>query len=64
MLRNRVRNQNESKSRLTFVVIASIIGVVLGTSACGTQNGANDHARVTLPRPAHWNSPPVNSLVT
>ena len=41
MLRNRVRNQNESKSRLTFVVIASIIGVVLGTSACGTQNGAN-----------------------
>jgi hypothetical protein len=23
-----------------------------------------DHARVTLPRPAHWNSPPVNSLVT
>jgi hypothetical protein len=23
-----------------------------------------DHARVTLPRPAHWNSPPVNPLVT
>jgi hypothetical protein len=41
MLRNRLRNPNESKSRLPIEVIASIIGVVLGTSACGTPNGAN-----------------------
>jgi hypothetical protein len=41
MLHTRVGNQRGSRSVVPVVVIASIIGVVLGTSACGTQNGAN-----------------------